>query len=362
MTQIPPQNAYGRVLKLATMDTTSATPVTGLTRREIDTSLELHFTSGLRARKVGAEWQIGPILIDGKVGALTGISEQEVSRLGAEMGPALFGIDEIAAIDPLLPTRLWRPLLGLPGDNPLPSDSWGMIASSARAARDNVYASLASNLSASLQAAGLQLRNASDEYHKQLVAALSRGRKVGARFANLAMVDLHLAFHATLTEMASARDYLARVAARRVSAPSRIDALNRLREWAGKATSATALSDPLVIHLLEASDASSTDPWLSDITEYRNLFLHREHIGAGRMANRLVVQETQSRVGPVRTLVMAINVRPGVEATCDALTRFADLYVRLGRLAVLAASLAPYEAKPPEFVVADTGTSLNRPE
>jgi len=205
-----------------------------------------------------------------------------------------------------------------------------------------------------MRAAGLQLRNASDEYHRQLIAALNRREKVGARFANLSMVDLHLAFHAALTEMASARDYLAQVAARRVSAPSRIDALNRLRDWVGRAVNTTAAqSDPLIAALLQASDASSADPWLSDITEYRNLFLHREHIGAGQMANRLMVQERETPAGPVRTLVMTINVRPDAEVTCDALTRFADLYVRLGRLAHFAAPLAPYEAKAPEFVVAD---------
>jgi hypothetical protein len=45
------------------------------------------------------------------------------------------------------------------------------------------------------------------------------------------MLDLHLTFHSVLTEMASARDYLAQAAARRVNAPDRIDTLNRLKEW-----------------------------------------------------------------------------------------------------------------------------------
>ena len=57
--------------------------------------------------------------------------------------------------------------------------------------------------------------------------------------------------------------------------------------------------------------------------------------------------------GWARTIVMTINNRPGVETTCDALTRFADLYSRLCRLADFAAGLAPFAATPLEFVDAN---------
>jgi len=264
------------------------------------------------------------------------------------MGLTLFGADEITTVDPNLPARIWRPLLGPPILPHAANDTWAIISSTARAAGDDGYARLARSLSVSLRAAGLQLRNASDEYNRQLEAALARDQRVGARFANISMIELHLAFHSVLSEMASARDYLAQVVGRRVNAPDRIDALARLRDWAVRPINSAALSDVLVQRLFEASDVTTPDPWLHDIGEYRNLFLHREHIGA--MAPWLVVEERDSPVGLVRTLLMTINTRPGVETTCDALTRFVDLYGRLCRLADFAATLAPFEATPLAFV------------
>src|SRR2546421_4578504 len=79
-----------------------------------------------------------------------------------------------------------------------------MISSQARLAGDSDYGGLARNLAVSLRAAGLQIRNASDEYHKQLLAGLASGQSVGRRFQNVPMDDLHLTFHSALAEMASA--------------------------------------------------------------------------------------------------------------------------------------------------------------
>lgn len=331
---------------------TSPIPVTGLTVGSTRIIDQLHFTGGLRAGKAEDGWRIGPVFRDGIVSFVPAVQDGEIRGLGLAMSLILFGADEISADDPNLPARVWTPLLGLPRLAHSPSDTWGMITSTSRAAGDDGYAKLARSLSVSLRAAGLQLRNASDEYHKQLVAALARGERVGPRFANIPIMDLHLAFHSVVTEMASARDYLAQVAARRVNAPTRIDALNRLKEWVEKPANAAAQNDPLVVRLFEASDLAMPDPWLADITEYRNLFLHREHIGA--MAKWLVVQEQQSPIGPVRTIVMAINTRPQAEGTCDALARFVDLYGRLCRLADFAATQAPHAATPPAFIAMDT--------
>lgn len=330
---------------------TTPTPITGLTRSEVSVTDILHFTGGLRAVRGDGGWQLGPLLRDGTISAARGIPEDQIRGLGQTMGLVLFGADEMVPVDPHLPARIWTPLLGPPRLRHAANDTWAMISSTARDAGDEGYAKLARNLSVSLRAAGLQLRNASDEYGRQLEAALAGGRRVGGRFTNLPMVELHLAFHSVLSEMASARDYLAQVAARRVGAPDRIDALARFRDWTGRPANSAALNDALVTPLFEASDVATPDPWLFDIGEYRNLFLHREHIGA--MARWLVVEERDGPLGPVRTIAMAINTRPGSETTCDALTRFVDLYGRLCRLAEFAAPLAAFEAKPPAFGTAE---------
>ncbi len=309
---------------------------------------ELHFTGGVRAHQGHDGWQIGPLLRQGTIRAVGRIPDQQLRGLGLAMGLTLFGADRISGFDTPLPTRIWTPLLGAPPLKHSASDSWGMISSQAQLAGDSSYGGLASNVSVGLRAAGLQLRNASDEYHKQLMAALASGQRVGTRFSNVPKDDLHLAFHSVLAEMASARDYLAQVAARRAGAPEDVDALNRLRTWLKKSVNASALNDPLVMRLIEASDTTAADPWLADITSYRNLFLHQEHMSA--MAKWLVVEERESPVGPVRTIMMTINTRPGADTTCDALVRFVDLYARLCRLADFAATLAPYAATPPALV------------
>jgi hypothetical protein len=323
-------------------------PITGLVQGTTVVREELHFTGGLRAYQGNEGWQIGPLLREGAVRTVGKIPDQEIAGLGHAIGLTLFGANSISDFDTPLPRRIWTPLLGAPPLKQSASDSWGMISSQARLAGDGSYGALASNVSVSLRAAGLQLRNASDEYHKQLLAALTSGRNVGTRFAISQMIDLHLAFHSVVSEMASARDYLAQVAARRIGAPEKKDSLARLKDWAQRPVNAAAQNDTLLSHLLEASDDQAADPWLADFTEYRNVFLHQEPIGA--MAKWLVVEERESPIGRVRTIMMTINTRPGAETTCDALVRFVDLYARLCRLADFAVPLAPYAATPPAFV------------
>ena len=327
---------------------TPTIPVTGIKAGTIRIVDELHFTGGLRAGRSGDGWQISPLHRDGRIVAIRGIPERDLARAGAAMGLTLFGADEISGDDPDLPIRVWTPLFGLPRVAHQPSDTWGMIASASRALGDISYAKLSRSLAVSLRAAGLQIRNASDEYNKQLSAALRRGQSVGTRFTNLPLLELHLAFHSVVAEMASARDYIAQVSARRVKAPDRIDALNRLKDWVEKPANVATRNDPLIARLLDASNSEQADPWLSDLTEYRNLFLHREHIGA--MAKWLMIEERDTNVGSVRSIMLSINTRPDAETTCDALTRFVDLYGRLCRLADLAASLAPYPPTPLHFV------------
>ena len=327
-------------------------PITGLKIGTTTTRDELHFTGGLRALRLEGGWAIGPILREGLVQFGGPVADESIAGVGQSVGAQLFGAEEISGTDLELPFRIWTPLLGPPLLKHSASDTWGIISSAARMANDTDYGRLASNLSVSLRAASLQLRNASNEYHIQLRAALASGQKVGVRFSNLPMIDLHLAFHSVLMEMASARDYLAQVAARRVNAPSRIDALSRLQDWLSKPVNVGALADNLVARLLAAADSQAPDPWLADIIEYRNLFLHRGHMGL--IAKWLVLEEHDSALGPVRTVKMAINVRPGAATMCDALTRFVVLYSGLCRLADFAATLAPYAAEPLHLVHSDT--------
>jgi hypothetical protein len=184
-----------------------------------------------------------------------------------------------------------------------------------------------------------------------LCAAFRGGKKVGLKFANVQMLDLHLAFHSLLAEMASARDYLAQIVGRRVGAPEELDSLARLLGWAKKQTQAQLLNDALFQAFATVADKKAADPWLADLTEYRNVFLHREPIMVNDLSNRLVLVAVQSALGATHRLHLPILFRPGSTDVCEAFDRFAVLHDRLCHLADLTAKHAKYEPKPPSYMV-----------
>jgi hypothetical protein len=304
----------------------------------------LHMTGGLRGERMRGGWVIGPLPGDGAPRAAGPVPDAGVGAVCRNLGVAVFGGDEISEIEPLLPTRIWTPLL--PRLPHTAADTWAWVAAASHAAGDADYAALARNVSISLRAAGIRLRDASDEYHRQLVAALARGEAPGLRFSNFALTDLHLAFHSLLSEMGGARDYLASIAARRVGAPPGIDALNRLAGWVAKPAGRSAAGDPLVAAMLAAWDKSGLDPWLHDLGEYRNLFLHREPLGASERARWISLAERAGPLGRILLVQMQVEARPGTLQTCDALERFVDLHARLCRLADLAAGHAKHAPRP----------------
>jgi hypothetical protein len=257
----------------------------------------------------------------------------------------VFGADEISEHERLLPTRVWTPLLGMPRLDHQAADTWAWIASSARQKKDGPSATIAENISISLRAAGIRLRDASDEYHRQLAAALERGQKPSLRFRNIPMMELHLAFHSLLAELASARDYLAAFISRRVGAPEKIDALNRLIGWLEKPDGRSSKSDPAVMALLEGWD-TAPDPWLFDLGEYRNLFLHRQPLGTNEHARWLTLKEHQNAKGVFLLLQMLVPGGSKSFHTCDALVRFVELHAKMCRLAHSIASFSRHEAEP----------------
>jgi hypothetical protein len=307
-----------------------------------------HMTGGLRGVRSPDGWMIGPMQCQSGATYCGPLPEEQIVATCKELGVMLFGADEISSQEQLLPTRIWTPLLGVPRVGQ-PADAWGMIAGQARVNGDDAYASIAAKVSYSLRAAGLRLRDASDEYHRQLLAALERRQPCGRRFQNVPAWDLHLAFHSLLAELASARDYLATFAARRVGAPDRIDALARLNHWLGKSGNQSQKEDPLILAFIDACNSDADDPWLFDLSEYRNQFLHREPLGTNEHARWLILNKHESSRGV--TLLIQVFVPAGSKSagTCEALGRFVDLHAKMCRLADFVASFAPYKAEPVLF-------------
>lgn len=215
--------------------------VTNLRYGSVQTADEMHFTGGIRGHRSGDGWSIFTILNEGKLKHLCPVPDAQIRQVANDLDVTLLGVNEIVLDDPNLPSHIWHTRLSKRSKGLSAADSWGTISSHARIAKDNDYADLARNISISLRAADIRLRDASNEYHRQLVAGLARGVVTEQRFTNIALSDLHLAFHSLLAEMGAARDYLSAIVGHHVKAPNNIDSLARLITWVEKKPTFTHL-------------------------------------------------------------------------------------------------------------------------
>jgi len=317
---------------------------------------ELHFTGGLRGIRNGDGWIIVPVIRGGNIQGLGPVQDADIQKVTRQIGCVTFGADEINFLDPNLPARMWRPFIGQTSSQHLPADRWGAISFAAREDGNASYADNARNVDISLRAAGIRLRDASDQYHRQLKAALMRKQPSNLRFTNMALKDLHLAFHSLLSEMASARDYLAQVSAHHIGAPTEQDSLARLISWSKPSDKKHHRNETIFAALLNSYQEASADRWLFDLTQYRNMFLHRRPLGAPGISSFLSIIEKESPYGTVLQATMRIPVDPNEAGDkngfpdIDGLERFVDLYRRLLLLADFAADHALYPSDPPNVV------------
>lgn len=306
---------------------------------------ELHLTGGLRARRASGGWIIGPLTEMAGHSLPTAIGpfrDEEVGEVAASIDQYVLGAEERVQLEPMLVSRIWTPFHGSPIPKPRPVDAWNGIATAAHAQQDDDYYRLAKSISMSLRSAGIRIRDVSDQYNHQLIAAIHRGQKTNLKFSNLALFDLHLALHSLLSEMASTRDYLATAAARRINAPDRIDALNRLADWASKPKNAAARHDAVIRPMLEAYEKGGSDPYLYELTEFRNTYLHKEPMGLNAHSMFLSLVERDFNANRVLAIQLNIPDASNSMGTFDALKRFLPIYVNVSRLAGLIATHAPY--------------------
>lgn len=323
---------------------------TGLRMSTVQMATELHLTGGLRAPMQGDKlWSLGPVLDGRTVRQLTPKPIQHVAAIAAGIGGTLFGGDEMTGMETPLLSRVWTPLDGPGPGKPQPADKWSAIAGNAADAGDEPYAELAGHIAFSLTAAGIRLRDASDHHHDQLMAALAERKSSGNRFTNIPINDLRLAFHSVLSELASARDYLAKTLAIALGAPVRIDSLARLKDWLDASSKAQLRATPVVSDMLAAYDPAGPDPWLHELTEYRNLFLHRQPIGR-RGANWLRYEEREHDGLTIPIVTMPLSDDDPFAPGADALLRFVILHRKMTGLLDQAADAAPHPATFPHFV------------
>lgn len=324
-------------------------PITYSTVQIMDT---LHFTGGLRARRYQDAWMIGPLLKDGDLVDMGPVLESQINTAAAELGVRVFGADEEILGDPYLPTRIWEPFVGLKPTPGLPTELWANIAHHAADAGDECYGELARYTAVCLRAADIRLRDISDGYGAQLLSALHSGTKVDHRFENMPLADLHLAIHSFVAEMGAARDYLAAIVGRQLGAPASKDSLARLMDWLEADARQVEAAKPVSLTLMKGW-VDADDPWLKQLTDYRNLFLHRGPIGARGMESAPRLAALASPHGEVRTLVLPIPRRLEGTETVDALVQFIRLHWQMFRLAADLAALSPYPTTPKVVTRAD---------
>lgn len=312
---------------------------------------QLHLAGGLRAPMHSRGlWSLGPVLAEQTVKEFTPRPIRQINGIATEIGSTIFGGDDITGVGTPLLSRNWTPLDGPDRNWPQPADKWRAIEGNAADAGDGAYAELAGHIAFSLGAAGIRLRDASDRYNDQLMAAIAAKKKTGDRFGNLPLSDLQLAFHSVLSELASSRDYFAKMLAITFGAPIRIDSFARLKDWLDAPARASLCATPIVADMLCAYDSKSPDPWLFELTEYRNLFLHRKPIGQSG-ADYLQYHECHYQGLIIPIINMPLGDDDPFAPKQDALLRFLRIYRLMTNLLNRGADSARYAATFPSIVI-----------
>lgn len=325
--------------------------ITGLKHGTTRVSHSLHVTGGVRAGfHSRGHWTWFPTLAGSKPVPLRQLPIQTIDQLARDLGAVMFGGDESSQLETALISRTWRPLDGPNNGELQPADLWAAIGGNAERRGDEAYGRIARNIAFSLHSAGIRLRDASDGYKDQLLAAIDRGDASGHRFSNGPMRDIQLAFHSVLSELASARDYLAAALGSQLGAPAKTDAMNRLAEWLGADSRKELRLKPIVSDMLVAYDRASADPWLFELTEYRNLFLHRNPLGASGYTRWLRYDIRQHKGIDFPFIEMPLSEADPWAPGRDALLRFLDLYRKMTALLTAAIPHAAYPATLPSFV------------
>lgn len=309
-----------------------------------------YFTGGLTAQPLDD----GTLFL-----APVGINEQgfvahvdtwpEILSLTQLCGCTLVGVNQSFQGGGPAPQETWRPDVR-PSEQQLhAADSWGAISHQAIAHKDIAYAAVARYVSVSVHAAGVRLRDVARAHHDQLRWAFQSGKRPGLRFSNTAMTDLYLAFHSLASELCSARDHLARIAAMHCGAKESVDSMARFDDWALKSMNiGTAAAQPLSALLMSAWGTAGAPGWLRTMGEVRNEMIHRQPMAANPDTSFLALSEIATPAGPILTIRLASAASS--DNSPDPFATLFGLYSQFELLAIKASALARYDVKLPQVV------------
>lgn len=309
---------------------------------------EVHFSGGLRGLPTNRGWALFPVSEDAGSDALVFRTPRSHFKFATEeCGLLLVGTCihyRMGGNSP--PMDVWEPGQRDPSNGLHAADSWSAIAHQAELNGDSEYANSASYVSVCLKVAGLRLRDLSNKYNAQLKWALGSRKALGTWFSNAALLDLYADCHSLVSELSSARDHLARIAAIHVGAPDRIDSLARLEEWTNKLSNHSHATSPLVHGLLSASGTKENPNWLRRLGEIRNEMLHQLPMAANQRVSALTLQESLTTQGPIRTIRLGdpSSNTPLVNQAPDPLVELSQLSTNLEHVCRASWKAAKYPA------------------
>lgn len=314
---------------------------------------EVHFSGGLKGAPTNLGWALFPVSDDKDSDAIV----FKAPRAHLEFATQECGLRYLGTCMKYISgtnspsMEVWEFGARDPQNGLGAADSWATIGHQAAKASDTRYAETASYISATLRAAGLRLRDVSNGYHDQLNWALAEKRVPGSWFSNAALQDLYADFHSLASELSSARDHVAMVAALHVGAPDRIDSLSRLEDWIEKPANQSHAANPMVHVLLDALGSKAVPGWLRIMGDLRNEMLHRIPMSANRSVAGLVLEQTQTSLGMVSKIRLAepLSKTPLSEQQQDPLIDLSQFSASLEVLCKAIWKHAKYPAEPLQF-------------
>ncbi|SEE72965.1 hypothetical protein [Pseudomonas migulae] len=310
----------------------------------------LYFTGGLAVFQLpDGEYALGPVPTANALPFYKFKTLEELTNVAKLAGALRVGTNETIQMQST-EIAFWRP------DNTSPknglnsaADRWSGISYSAHLKNDESYQIIGRYISVSMQAAGIRLRDIALLHHDQLIMALEQPSRVGMGFSNIQMLDLYLAFHSLATELCSARDYLARLAAMHIRAKDSVDNMPRLEDWLKKAAHKDQIKEPLAQLMMNAWGSNESPGFLRTLGDLRNKMVHRQPMSANPESAMLKTKETATDFGPILTIRLAPkqSEESGINATPDPFEAILQLSQQMEKLSTQAADLAKYE---PEII------------
>lgn len=316
---------------------------------------ELHLLGGLRAgtHREGHLY-VCPCATKGQVLTFPQVTDtRDYYRTIKSIGLDLLGHDEHQINDDGEPSQSIWYQFDLASSRKSPSagsltgrlrivDTWSGISNTCRNSGRSDTAELAKHIAFGLRACELRLRDCSSEYLWQNEYAVFKGTHPGGRFSNLKSFDLDLALHSLLTEMGTARDYLAHFISRFIfQDPKPVDAMAALYKRIKKRQpSNTSASQEVADEVMTICDPERAEGWMAKLTEYRNIIIHRAPLSGLSKHHFLTAERTAVGDTSLVRIFFPIPADPFTNdavASVDALTHFLDFQRRLRGFARLIA-------------------------